>query len=76
MLASIGEMPFDRVWRNRVHAIVEGLSIPFILKADLIDNKRQVGRFRPRGCRGVAFGSRYRGGMKQRELTLRLKIRA
>jgi len=46
ILASIGEMPFDRVWRNRVAMVVGGLSIPFISKADLIENKRQVGRLR------------------------------
>jgi hypothetical protein len=46
ILASIGEMPFDQVWRNRVETEMEGLSIPFISKSDLIDNKRQVGRLR------------------------------
>jgi hypothetical protein len=46
ILASIGEMPFDRVWRNRIETEVEGLSVPFISKSDLIENKRQVGRLR------------------------------
>ncbi len=46
ILASIGEMPFDQVWRNRIENEVEGLSIPFISKSDLIENKRQVGRLR------------------------------
>ena len=46
ILASIGEMPFDQVWRNRIEAVIEGLSIPFISKADLIANKLQVGRLR------------------------------
>jgi hypothetical protein len=46
ILASIGEMPFDQVWRNRVETEVEGLSVPFISKSDLIENKRQVGRLR------------------------------
>jgi hypothetical protein len=46
ILASIGEMPFDRVWRNRIEVEVEGLPIPFISKSDLIENKRQVGRLR------------------------------
>ena len=46
ILASIGEMPFDQVWRNRVEATVNGLLIPFISKSDLIENKRQVGRLR------------------------------
>jgi hypothetical protein len=46
ILASIGEMPFDQVWRNRVETSVEGVVIPFISKADLIQNKRQTGRLR------------------------------
>ena len=46
ILASIGEMPFEQVWRNRIETEVEGLSIPFISKQDLIENKRQVGRLR------------------------------
>ncbi len=46
ILSSIGEMPFDRVWRNRVETPVAGLSVPFISKPDLIENKRQVGRLR------------------------------
>jgi hypothetical protein len=46
ILASIGEMPFDQVWRNRIASEVEGISIPFISKTDLIENKRQVGRLR------------------------------
>src|ERR1700679_1279026 len=46
ILASMGEMPFDQVWRNRIETKVEGLSVPFISKFDLIENKRQVGRLR------------------------------
>ena len=46
ILASIGEMTFDQVWRNRVENEVEGHSIPFICKQDLIENKRQTGRLR------------------------------
>ena len=46
LLASIGEMPFDQVWRNRIETVVAGLSVPFISKGDLIENKRQVGRLR------------------------------
>ena len=46
ILASIGEMTFDQVWRNRMEAEVEGLRVPFISKADLIANKRQTGRLR------------------------------
>jgi hypothetical protein len=46
ILASIGEMSFDQVWRNRVETVVEGLPVTFISKADLIENKLQVGRLR------------------------------
>ena len=46
ILPSIGEMPFDQVWRNRVETPIAGLSVPFISKPDLIENKRQVGRLR------------------------------
>lgn len=46
ILASIGTMAFDQVWRNRVETIADGVSIPFISKADLIENKRQTGRLR------------------------------
>lgn len=46
ILASIGEMAFDQVWRNHVETVVEGVPVPFISKADLIENKRQVGRLR------------------------------
>jgi hypothetical protein len=46
ILASIGEMPFDQVWRNRIETPVAGLTVPFISKSDLIENKRQVGRLR------------------------------
>jgi hypothetical protein len=46
ILPSIGEMPFDQIWRNRIQADVEGLSVSFISKPDLIENKRQVGRLR------------------------------
>jgi hypothetical protein len=46
ILASIGEMSFDQVWRNRVETVVQGISVPFISKQDLIENKIQVGRLR------------------------------
>ncbi len=46
ILASIGEMSFDQVWRNRLEKEIAGLLIPFISKADLIENKRQTGRLR------------------------------
>jgi len=46
ILPSIGEMPFEQVWRNRIETDVEGLPVPVICKADLIQNKLQVGRLR------------------------------
>jgi hypothetical protein len=46
ILTSIGEMAFDQVWRNRVETVVDGVMVPFISKADLIENKQQVGRLR------------------------------
>lgn len=46
ILASIGEMTFDQVWRNRVETLIAGIPVPFISKADLIENKRQTGRLR------------------------------
>jgi hypothetical protein len=46
ILSSIGEMPFDQVWRNRIETPIAGLSVPFISRFDLIQNKRQVGRLR------------------------------
>lgn len=46
ILASIGKMPFDQVWRNRTEMMMEGISVPFISKPDLIENKIQVGRLR------------------------------
>lgn len=46
ILASIGTMNFDQVWRNRIETMIGGVSVPFISKADLIENKRQVGRLR------------------------------
>lgn len=39
-------MSFEQVWRNRVVTDLEGVSVPFIAKPDLMENKRQVGRLR------------------------------
>ena len=44
ILTSIGEISFDQVWRNRVDADIDGVIVHFISKADLIENKRQIGR--------------------------------
>lgn len=44
LLTFIGEMSFDQVWRNRVDAEIDGVTVHFISKGDLIENKRQVGR--------------------------------
>jgi hypothetical protein len=46
ILASIGDMSFDQVWRNRIETEVKGHIIPFISKQDLIENKRKTGRLR------------------------------
>lgn len=46
ILTSIGEMPFDRVWRNRIEIDFMGRRIPFICKSDLMENKREIGRLR------------------------------
>jgi predicted nucleotidyltransferase len=46
LLNSIGEMPFEWVWRNRELVTIDGVEVPFISKADLIENKLQVGRLR------------------------------
>jgi len=44
LLTSIGEMRFDQVWRNRVDVEIDGVTVHFISRQDLIENKRQVGR--------------------------------
>ena len=46
VLSSIGEMSFEQVWRNRIEADVDGVTVAFISKADLIENKQQVARLR------------------------------
>jgi hypothetical protein len=46
ILASIGDKPFDQVWRNRVETEIEGLAVPIISRDDLIENKTQIGRLR------------------------------
>lgn len=46
ILPSIREMPFDQVWRNRIETEVDGIRMPLISKAGLIESKRQVGRLR------------------------------
>lgn len=44
VLRSIGAMSFDQVRRNHVDAEIDGVTVHFISKEDLIENKRQVGR--------------------------------
>ena len=46
ILNAIGGISFDQVWRNRTEVEVEGVTVPFISKPDLIANKQQVGRLR------------------------------
>jgi hypothetical protein len=43
-LTSIGDMPFEQVWRNRVETEIDGVTVSFISREDLIENKLQVGR--------------------------------
>ena len=44
LLFSIGDMSFEQVWRNRVDTELDGVTVHFISKRDLIENKRQIGR--------------------------------
>lgn len=44
VLTSIGEMTFEQAWAGRVEAVIEGVTVRFISKQDLIENKLQVGR--------------------------------
>ena len=44
ILTSIGEMTFETAWSGRVETLIDGVLVRFISKADLIENKRQVGR--------------------------------
>jgi hypothetical protein len=46
ILTSIGEMDFDEAWVDRVEVNAAGLKVPFISKANLMKNKRQIGRLR------------------------------
>ena len=46
ILSSIGDMHFQQVWSGRVEVTIEGQVVPFISKADLIENKLATGRNR------------------------------
>ena len=46
ILSNIGEMTFDQVWSGRVDVFYEGVTVPFISKADLIENKKATDRLR------------------------------
>lgn len=46
ILSSIGEMRFEQVWSGRVDVDVDGVIVPFISKADLIENKKATDRYR------------------------------
>lgn len=46
ILSSIGEMHFAQAWSGRVNVNFAGLEVPFISKADLIENKLATGRHR------------------------------
>lgn len=51
-LQSIPGVEFEASWRRRVVADLGGVSVPFIGRADLVANKRAVGR--PQDLRDVA----------------------
>ena len=44
ILTSIQGLDFDHAWPGRDSVTLEGVTIPLIAKADLIINKRAVGR--------------------------------
>jgi hypothetical protein len=52
VLTSITGVEFEPAWQNRVLVSVSGLEVPTIAKADLIRNKRALGR--PRDLADVA----------------------
>jgi hypothetical protein len=49
VLTSITGVAFEQAWRGRVvHDVSEGLRVPFLGRAELIQNKRAVGRAKDR----------------------------
>jgi predicted nucleotidyltransferase len=44
ILTDIPGVTFEEAWANRIHVVLDGVRVPVIGKADLIKNKRTVGR--------------------------------
>ncbi len=44
VLMSLGVLDFDAAWKRRDVQVIDGLSIPFLSKADLIESKLAAGR--------------------------------
>lgn len=44
LLTTLDGLDFDAAWQRRTHVDVEGLRVPVISRADLIRNKKAVGR--------------------------------
>ena len=44
LLTSLDALQFDEAWTRRTHVDVEGLRVPVIGRANLIRNKKAVGR--------------------------------
>lgn len=44
LMTSIDGVTFDEAWPSRIHKERDGLSVPFVGKADYLRNKRAVGR--------------------------------
>lgn len=53
ILTSIDGVEFDEAWQNRNDSEVEGLSIPFLGREQLLKNKRATGR--PKDLADVAY---------------------
>lgn len=44
ILTDLPGVTFDEAWPSRVHVTIDGVTVPVIGKAQLIANKRAVGR--------------------------------
>jgi hypothetical protein len=44
LLTTLDGLEFDEAWARRTHVDVEGLRVPVIARADLVRNKKAVGR--------------------------------
>ena len=59
LLTTLDALEFDEAWTRQTHVDVEGLRVPVISRADLVRNKKAVGRAarpgrrRPPGGRGT-----------------------